>query len=65
MTNSEAAAHFASLPPDSPAMVLLVDGDTGMIESLDINTPGTNLENVEKGVIDEDQLLLATTYRKW
>jgi translation initiation factor 2 gamma subunit (eIF-2gamma) len=46
-------------------MVLLVDGDTGMIESLDINTPGTNLENVEKGVIDEDQLLLATTYRKW
>ena len=65
MTNAEAAAHFASLPPDSQATVLLIDGDTFAARELVVDSPGTNIEEVEDGTLTDAQVSMATAYQKW
>lgn len=44
MTNAEAAQHFASLPPDNDAEILVIDGDTGSANTYTIEPPGTDFE---------------------
>ncbi len=65
MTNAEAAIHFASLPADKPAEVLVINGDTCSSESLTIDTPGTNLDVVEEDFLNEGDEILATAFTKW
>jgi len=65
MTNAEAAAHFASMPADRPAMVLNINGDTGTGESQILNPPGTNLDEVDEETLDDEDKTLVTTYTKW
>ena len=66
MTNAEAAALFASLPPDEDARILQINGDTATAEPLYLDPPGTNLDQID----DRDDLAdgdekLATTFQKW
>jgi len=63
MTNAEAVKHFASLPADEEAKILLINGDHGTAEPLFIDPPGTNLDEVDD-IADGDKKL-ATTYEKW
>lgn len=65
MTNAEAAAHFASLPSHETAKILLINGDTSSAESLTIDAPGTNLEDVEEEFLNDGDEKLATAFIKW
>jgi hypothetical protein len=65
MTNAQAAAHFASLPPDDQAEILLINGDTGSCEVQLIDPPGTNLNDVDPSSLTEKSKKLPTTYQKW
>ncbi len=65
MTNAEAAAHFASLPPDEDADILVINGDTCSAEEVTIHQPGTNLEDVEDDFLTEKSRTLPTIYLKW
>ena len=65
MTNAEAATHFASLPPDEPAEVLVINGDTSSAESLTLDSPGTNLDQVEDEFLNDGDETLATAFTKW
>lgn len=38
MTNAEAAAFFASKPPDGTAEIAFINGDTGFLSFHDLNT---------------------------
>lgn len=62
MTNAEAAIHFASMPADKPAEVLVINGTTSSAESLTICEPGTNLDEVEEDFLNEGDEKLATAY---
>ena len=62
MTNKEAAAHFAALPADGPAEILVINGDYGAAEILVIDEPGTNIEKIE--IEEEDERKMATVYRE-
>ena len=44
MTNAEAAAHFAALPAEALAEVLLIEADTSSAENFTLDPPGTNLD---------------------
>jgi hypothetical protein len=65
MTNEQAAAHFASLPPNEVAEVLVINGDTAYAEALSLDQPGTHLDLVDDGCLLEVQKKLATAYLKW
>jgi len=66
MTNEQAAAHFASLPPHEIAEVLVINDGTFYAEALPLDPPGTNLECVdEEGCLLEIQKKLVTAYFKW
>jgi hypothetical protein len=65
MTNAEAAAHFASLPPDETAEVLLINGDTCFAESFEIDPPGTNLEEIDEDELRDEDKKLVTIFQKW
>jgi hypothetical protein len=65
MTNAQAAAHFASLPADDQAEILLINGDTGSCEVQLLDPPGTNLGDVEPFLLTEESKKLPTTYQKW
>ena len=62
MTNKEIAAHFAALPADEPARVLLVNGDAGIAEVLTVDEPGTNVQRAEE--VGDDEKKLPTVYRE-
>lgn len=65
MTNSEAAAHFASMPPNERAMVLLINGDTATAEQWSLDWPGTNMEELDPDDIDAGSEKLATVFWTW
>ena len=66
MTNAEAAAHFASLPPDETAKVLLINGDTCFAEPFEIDSPGTNLEEIDnENELRGEYKKLVTIFQKW
>ena len=66
MTNAETAKHFASLPADEEAKILLINGDTSIAEPLFIDPPGTNLDEVDNlDDIADDDKKLATAFEKW
>lgn len=69
MTNAEAAAHFASLPPGEPAQLLLINEDTCSAMTLEIDEPCTNFENVKPDfldeVLDDGDEKLVTAFQKW
>jgi len=63
MTNAEAAKHFASLPPDEDAKILLVNGDTACAEELHLDPPGENLDQADNASEVDDALV--TSFMKW
>lgn len=65
MTNAEAAAHFASLPAHESAEILLIDGGSSGAETLMIDPPGTNLDEVEEGFLNDGDEKLVTTYVRY
>lgn len=62
MTNKEAAIHFASLPAEDTAEILVINGSTSSAESLTIDQPGTNIDEVEEEFLQEGNESLATAY---
>jgi hypothetical protein len=65
MTNAELAAHFAALPPNEEAVVLLIDGDALTASQCTIDEPGSNLDGVEKDTLDVGDEKLPSIFRKW
>ena len=65
MTNAEAAAHFAALPPDEEAEIVAINGDTSSAEVLSIDPPGTNLDVVEEEFLTEGDETLVTVFMQW
>ena len=65
MTNAEAAAHFAALPAEALAEVLLIEADTSSAENFTLDPPGTNLDEVEEEFLNEGDKNVVTIYRKW
>jgi hypothetical protein len=45
--------------------VLLIDGDTFAARELVVDSPGTNIEEVEDGTLTDAQVSMATAYQKW
>jgi len=65
MTNAEAAKHFASLPPNEDAEIVLVNGDTATAEVLSVDEPGRWLGELEEDERERCSKELATTFMKW
>jgi hypothetical protein len=63
MTNAEAATHFASLPPEKTAAVIMIDVDAGASLTLLLDPPGTNLDEVEDGFLEDGDEKLATALK--
>lgn len=64
MTNAEAAALFASLLPNERASIIVINGDTLTAETVHLDEPGTNLEEIEKDCLPKDFWTLPTMYLK-
>lgn len=65
MTNAEAAALFASLPPNERAKILVVSGSTFAAEEAHLDEPGANLEEVEEDSLPKGFEILPTIYLTW
>lgn len=65
MTNAQAATHFAQLPPDEQASILLINTDTGSSEKLYLQEPGTDLNEVTFNDLDPGDEALLTVTISW
>ncbi|MFO0851651.1 MAG: hypothetical protein U0871_24275 [Gemmataceae bacterium] len=65
MTNAQAAAHFASLPPDEEAVVVIANDDTKQVRQITLDgvtTPET-LQGFE--ATDPSDLGKVFSFEKW
>lgn len=65
MTNAQAAAYFASQPPDAEAKLFEINGDTSLMRELSIDglITAEDLEEVDDP--DEDAIGHPYFYDKW
>ena len=54
MTNAETAQHFASLPPEDEAQIILVNRHQNDVELLVVSSPEVCERFVEQGLMNED-----------
>lgn len=65
MTNKEAAEHFAALPPDEDAIVLIIDGDNAMGEECTIDETGQEFLDDQCDNAEDLDPKHPHIYRKW
>ncbi len=55
MTNAEVAAHFAALPPDAPAEILLINWDTDCVAEHDVGVVSEITFDSDNENADDDE----------